>query len=462
MEERRDRSTEAEELSEEERVRGLMDLVRELVAHGRIEDALAPFSEMHPVDQADVLLDLAAEPGRMLVMALPPAATGEVLEQLEPEVAAQMLRGVETPDLALVLDECSPDVAADILKVLPGEQSRGVLGAMRAPQEVAALLEYPDETAGGLMTPEYPVLRDDVTAANALDVLRLFGSEAEKFSTLYVIDAQGRLVGSLWALRLALVRPNTLVRDIMETEVLSVPSGTDQEEVAHTIERYNLNQIPVLDQDHRIVGVVLVEDVVDVVEEEATEDMYRMAGMRGERLFGPLHSSVGRRLPWLLVNLATTVLAAMVIGLFESTIARVTTLAIFLPVVAGQGGIGGTQTLTLVVRSMALGELSGPRGARLLGREVTLGLVHGLVLGVVIGVVAYLWKGSPVLGLVLGAAMMGNMLVAGLAGAGVPLALRRLGMDPAVASAVFVTTLTDVLGFLMFLGLATALIRFLL
>ena len=169
---------------------------------------------------------------------------------------------------------------------------------------------------------------------------------------------------------------------------------------------------------------------------------------------------MGRRLPWLYLNLGTTILAALVISLFESTIARVATLAVFLPVVAGQGGIGGIQTLTLVVRSMALGELSGRRGVRLLAREVVLGLFHGLLLGTVVGLVAYAWKGNPTLGGVLAVAMTGNMLVAGLAGAGVPLVLRRLRMDPALSSAVFVTTFTDVLGFLMFLGLAAALISF--
>ena len=220
------------------------------------------------------------------------------------------------------------------------------------------------------------------------------------------------------------------------------------------MERYNLNQLPVVNRDDQLMGVILAEDMVDVEEEEATEDMYRMAGMPGERVFGPLINSLRHRVPWLYINLATAFLAALVISLFESTIASVVALAAFLPVVAGQGGIGGTQTVTLVVRSMALGELPSRIGFRLLVRELALVVVNGILLGVVVRVAAFAWKSNAMLGFVLGFSMMGNMMVGTLAGAGVPLLLRRLRMDPAVSSAVFVTTFTDVLGFLVFLGLA--------
>jgi magnesium transporter len=211
-----------------------------------------------------------------------------------------------------------------------------------------------------------------------------------------------------------------------------------------------------------LVGIITWDDVADILEEEATEDMYKLAGISGERVFGPLRVSLRNRLPWLSINLATTFLAAMVINLFESTVARVAVLAVFLPVVAGQGGIGGTQTLTLVVRSMVLREISGRRSEfRLLVRELYLGILHGLLMAVMVGVVAYFWKGSYMLGIVLALAMLGNMIIAGLTGAGIPLLLARLKIDPAVASAVIVTTFTDVAGFFLFLGFATILIRFL-
>ena len=217
-----------------------------------------------------------------------------------------------------------------------------------------------------------------------------------------------------------------------------------------------------VDEEQKLVGVILVDDLVDVLEQEATEDMYNMTGIGGERLLGPLASSIRRRLPWLYLNLATTVLAALVVSAFEDTIVKVVALAVFLPVVAGQGGIGGTQTLTLVIRGIALGDIPGHRASRLLVREMLLGLIHGLLLGVVIGLLAYWWKGNVMLGVVLGVAMVGNMVVAGLAGSSVPLVLRLFRLDPALGSAVVVTTVTDVVGFSLFLGFATIVVSTLL
>ena len=414
---------------------------------------------LHPADQGEALIDLDPERQSDVMTALDPAVAAKVLEEMEPEQAAEAVSDMDPEVLAVVLDETRPEVAADILHQLPLEQSRETQDAMSEIEDVVSLLQYDDETAGGLMTPEYPVVRDAVTAGSALDVLRLLGPQAESVSSLFVVESDGTLVDSLGIITLALARPNSLMRDIMSPTVATVSADTDQEECARLMQRYSLNQLPVVDADHRLVGVILGEEAVDVVEEEATEDMFSMVGMGGERLSGPLLGSVRHRLPWLFVNLATTVLAATVISLFESTIARVAVLAAFLPVVAGQGGIGGTQTLTLVVRSMALGGLPRGPGLRVLGREVALGVIHGLFLGAAVGLVGYAWQSNYTLGLILAAAMLGNMVVAGLAGAGVPLLLRRLKLDPAVASAVFVTTFTDVLGFLFFLGLAAILVE---
>ena len=446
----------------EERVQELVRETRRSILEGNAESALALFNRLHPVDQGEVLLELATEPRQELLAALSPTEAAEILDHIEPEQAVEVFQGVETPTLSHILDEASPDVAADILKQLPQERYQEALETMEESEEVVRLLQYPDDTAGGLMTPESPSVRESITTAIALDQLRILGPDAEDLSDLFVVDDRRRLVGSLSITRLALARPATVVGDITDRDITSVSAGTDQEGCARLMERYNLNQLPVVDEDGRLIGVILAEDMVDVVEEEATEDMFRIAGVGEERAFGPIRNSLMSRLPWLSLNLATAFLAASVIGFFESTIERVVALAIFLPVVAGQGGIGGTQTLTLVIRSMALGEVPGRLGLRLLGREIALALIHGVLLGVVVGLIAYAWKGKPMLGLVLGLAMLGNMVIAGLAGAGIPLLLRRLRMDPAVSAAVFVTTFTDVLGFLLFLGLAAALIEFLL
>jgi len=447
--------------SSEELVRAAVSVVRQLLEVEDRETALNRFSQLHPVDQGEVLMGLPVGPRLELLAGLSPDETSEILEHLEPEEAAELSQGLAAGVLAQILEETKPDAAADILQLLPEDRAEQILQVMEDADEIVSLLRYRKDTAGGLMTLGYPVVRETVTTPNALDQLRLLGPDAESINSLLVVDDQGRLVGSLSLTRLALARPTSLVGDIANRQVISVNAETDQEECARLMERYDLSQLPVVDRDGQLTGVILAEDMVDVVEEEATEDMYRMAGVAGERVMGPLRNSLRRRLPWLYINLATALLAALVISIFESTIAKVVVLAAFLPVVAGQGGIGGTQTVTLIVRSMALGEVPRQIGLRVLLRELALGLINGATLGVVVGVVAFLWKGIPVLGLVLGLAMLGNMFVAGLAGAGVPLLLRRLRMDPAVSSAVFVTTFTDVIGFLLFLGLAAAFISYL-
>jgi magnesium transporter len=333
---------------------------------------------------------------------------------------------------------------------------------MEETESVIPLLQYPDDSAGGRMVLKFVVVKYSVTAASALETWQLREPEVEDIRSIFVVNVEERLVGKLSVARLALARPKAIVKDIMNSEIIFVSSETNQEECARVMERYSLNQLPVVDEEKRVIGVILGEDMIEVVEEEATEDMYKLTGLAGERVSGSLRTSMRNRLPWLSVNLITTFLAALVINIFESTIALVVTLAVFLPVVAGQGGIGGTQTLTLVVRSMALGETTKRRGFRLLRREISLGIINGLLFGVAVGIVAYVWKGNYMLGVILGMAMVGNMVIAGLTGAGVPLLLSRLKIDPAVASAVIVTTCTDVVGFLLFLGLATALVSFLL
>ena len=433
------------------------ELVRELerlLESGQRPEALERFGGLHPVDQGEVLAGLPRELRQSLLAELDASVVAGILEFLEPGKLAEMVGGREPADLAQILDLTGPDVAVDLLRQIPEEKRQETLEAMGGAAEVTELLQYQDDTAGGLMTPDYPVVMETTTTPNALDQLRLLGSGAEDINSVLVVDGQQRLVGSLSITRLALARPNFLVGDIMDREINSVTAETDQEECARIMQRYNLSFLPVVDGEGRFTGVILAEDLVDVVVEEATEDMFRIASVGGERIAGPLSKSLRNRLPWLYINLATAFLAAVMVSLFESTISRVVALAVFLPVVASQGGIGGTQTVTLVVRSMALGDLPRRLGLRLLVRELALGLIHGVALGVVVGIVAYLWKGNFTLGVVLGLAILGNMLVAGMFGAGVPLLLRHLRMDPAVSSAVFVTTFTDVIGFVLFLGLA--------
>ena len=445
----------------EELIQGLVQELQRLLESGQRPEALERFGGLHPVDQGEVLDGLPRDIQQSLIADLDHSVLADILEYLEPEESAELVGAREPADLAQVLDLTDADVAVDLLQHISEDKQQETLEAMIDSAEVSELLQYQDDTAGGLMTPDYPVVLETRTTPNALDQLRLLGPDAEDINSVLVVDTEHRLVGSLSVTRLALARANMVVGDIMDREINSVVAATDQEECARVMQRYNLNLLPVVDGEGRLAGVVLAEDLMDVVAEEATEDMFRIASVGGERIAGPLTNSLGRRLPWLYINLATAFLAAVMVSLFEDTITKVVALAVFLPVVASQGGIGGTQTVTLVVRSMALGEVPRQLGLRLLARELALGLIHGVTLGIVVGFVAYLWKGNFTLGLVLGLAMLGNMLVAGMFGAGVPLLLRHLKMDPAVSSAVFVTTFTDVIGFVLFLGLAAAFIDYL-
>jgi magnesium transporter len=279
---------------------------------------------------------------------------------------------------------------------------------------------------------------------------------------LYVVDARRHLVGVVSLRRLLLVSPETPLKRIMTADIISARVDMDQEEVARQVAAYNLLAIPVVDAENKLVGIITVDDVIDVIKDEATEDIYRLAGVAGdERAFTPATESLRKRLPWLGINLVTAFLAAAVVGLFEGTIDLFPVLAVFMPIVAGMGGNAGTQTLTVIVRGIALGELSWSNSRKALLKEVLVGLGNGVVLGATAAVVVWLVRGNPTLGLVLGLAMIINMFVAAAAGTLVPLGLRAANVDPALASSVFITTMTDMFGFFSFLGLATVFARYL-
>jgi magnesium transporter len=309
------------------------------------------------------------------------------------------------------------------------------------------------------MTSEFVALRRQTTGQMAIDFLRGLQRDAATPYYLYVVDRDGVLTGIVGLRDLIIAPPDAPIENIMNREVISAPVGTDQEEVARLMQHYDLLALPVVDAAGKLVGVVNYDDIVDVIEEEATEDIYRLANVADGDLqvWSPLGLSMRRRLPWLVFNLGTAFLAAAVISLFEGTISRLAVLAVFQSVVAGMGGNSGTQTLAIMVRGMALGEIQFRDARRALLREAGLGLLHGVVIGSLVAVGAWLWKGIPALGLVIGLAMLGNLVAAALAGTLVPLTLKALKLDPALASSVIVTTVTDTVGFGLFLGLATLL-----
>ncbi len=433
----------------------LRQRIREALGHDRAGVAVGLLRRMLAADQGILLQRVSRAERRLLIALMPRRELSDVLDEAPTQAAAAIVEELPPERAADLLDDVDSHTVADILQELPDERAAAIVEELERPQDVVPLLQYPPDTAGGMMMTDYPRVRHDVTAGNALDVLRLFGEDAEGFGWVCVLDDRRRLMGAVSITQLALATPARLVREITEEHghrLVSVSLATDQEEVHRIMTRYSFSIVPVVDEEQRVLGAIRAEEAMYVGEEEATEDMLRIASAPGERVFGPLSLSVRHRLPWLVLNLGTVLVAAAVVNLFESTIAAIAMLAVFLPVVAGQGGIAGTQTVTLVVRGMAIGEVPPPAGLRLLGREVLLGLMHGIALAALAGALGWLWKGSMGLGVALAAAMVGNLLVAALTGAGVPLLLRRLGVDPAVSSAVFVTTFTDVLGFLIFLA----------
>ena len=417
------------------------------------------FSSLLPPDQADVMSRLPRSSQVRLLSWMTPRRLGLIVEELSPDAVVNISKDMNVSDLSEVLDETSPDVAADVLREMPGELRAKALSAMKGATGVLPLIDYEDDDAGGLMTPRYIALNETMTVRKAIEYIRSTSTEIDISEVTYilVVDPQNVLKGGLNVSQLVTAENEDYIADVMYPNVISVPAETDQDECAFIMERYNLLTLPVVDERGRLEGIVKIEDMIYVLQEEATEDMYRMVGVaEEEKILGPFWDSGKGRLPWLCVNLATAGLAALVITLFQSTLGQVIALAAFLPVIAGQGGIVGTQTLTLVVRSMALGEISPANAKQLLLKEFGLGLVHGCVLGLLAGLIVLMWHGNEYLALVVGVAMLANLCVAGVSGVVLPLSLKAAKLDPALSSAVVVTTITDVVGFLIYLGLASA------
>ena len=441
----------------------LAETVRKLLARGASANAFNILSRLHPSDIAELFGELPnyRKVAFELLIQRNLSLAGETLSELGHPRGGDLLAGMSVQEISQVLQELDPDDAAEFVGQLPPELQEEILGAMRKKDaaEVEDLLKYPEQTAGRIMNPNVFSLSEDTTVGESIARLQKNSADLEMVFYIYAVDNRNHLVGVLSLRQLIQKRPEIHLKDIMATEVIRVAADTDQEEVAQLVARYNLLAIPVVDSENKLVGFIPVDDVIDVIKEEATEDMYRLAGLDvSEHVFSPPRTSVRMRIPWLVVNLATAFLAAFVVSLFEDTIRQFAVLAVFMPIVPLLGGNAGIQTLTVMVRGIALGELRWSNSRQALLKEVMVGAVNGIVIGLIVALLALLWKGCPILGLVLGLSMVGTLLVAAVTGTLVPLALRWLNVDPALASSVFVTTCTDVFGFLSFLGLGTYLL----
>ncbi len=433
------------------------------VENNDFEGAASYLRDLHPADAAEVLSLLEPEAQASIAPLFDPEHLADILEQLDEDEMLELSEHLDTIRLADVLDAMEPDMAADLLGEMDDDQAVSqLLEEMEDSHEVEPLLIHDEETAGGIMNYLPPCLRRWMTVEEALRFIKEQYAGENELYYLYVLDRYGVLIGVVNLRMLILAEPQQTVEEIMNSEVISVDVGTDQEEVAQLLARYDLLAIPVVDDRHRLVGIVAVDDVVDVLEEEATEDIYRLAQVSEEaEIFSPIPRAIRNRLPWLYINMGTALLSAAVVTYFAGTIAAAAMLAAFMPIVAAQGGNAGNQTMTIMVRSLALGEIQLSDAWRALRHEVTVDLLQGLILGVSIGLVAYLWQGNAVLGIIIGVSMLLNLLIAATMGVIVPTTLKRIGIDPALASGVFVTATTDVMGFAIFLGLSTYFIAWL-
>jgi magnesium transporter len=441
----------------------LVEALRDRLDAQDVEGLRERAERTHPADLAAALRELPLDDRVAVFRQLDPEAAGAVLTELDDETLLALVQALERTEVAGILDRMPPDEAADVVETLPDDQAEQILEGMREEEseEVQILLQYGESTAGGIMTPEFVAVHEDMTVGQALDHVRKAATK-EGIFYVYVVDDHDHLVGEVPLRRLITADPATAVHAIRRDDVFSVGADTDQEEVARLVTRHGLLAVPVVSRDNRLLGTITVDDVIDVIHEEATEDIHRLAGVAAdETIFDSPAKAIRRRLTWLLGYLPGAALVAGVVSLFEDTIAAVATLAVFMPMVGGMGGNAGIQTFTVIVRAMALGDLTLANTRKVLARELLVGVANGVGMGLVAGVIAFLWKGSPTLGIVLGIAMITNMVVAALAGTLIPVVLKRLRVDPAVATGVLVTTLTDCAGFLSFLGLATLMLRFL-
>ncbi len=428
--------------------------VRRLIRNGEEQSAWEQLRRLHPADMGSIVATLPRNSREAIVAVMSPDAVVWMFRHMNPVQAARVGTRLGTGVLSAALTQVHPRSAVDILRRLPRARAREVVEVIGGPLEDEHV-ETPElDTAGAFMVTHFPAVAQAGRVEDARESLRELEGNGHSFTHVFVLDEGQNLAGQISMIDLAMSADQTSVDSLTSPIMAPVSADTPREECARLQRHYNLTQLPVVD-DGKLIGVIPATYLLSASVAQDTEQILQVANVAGDSADGPLLGSIRTRLPWLTINLGTTFLAAFTVSLFESTLARVVVLAAFLPVVAGQGGIGGTQTLTLIVRAMALGELVGMRARRLLTRELILGLIHGVWLGVLVAVIAALWKQNLGLALVLGMAMLGNMAMAGVVGAGVPLLLRRIGIDPAVASAVAVTTVTDVFGFLLFLGIAS-------
>ena len=444
------------QLPEEDRHLESLERVQKALDTGSLDGIRALFAGMHPAEIALVLESLPPAERDAVWPAIDPGVHAEVFAEAEDAVRAARLAVLDPRALASIAQDVDADDAADLLQDLPEDVMEEVLTTLDAQERsrLESVLRYEEDTAGGLMNLDVVTVRPDVSLEVVSRFLRRRGEIPEKTNRLFVVDRENRYIGSLRLADLLISEPERAVEELVMDDLPAVPVEMDDADVARLFEQLNLLTAPVVDANGLLLGRITVDDIVDVIRDEGDRSLMSMAGLDEEEdLFAPVFTASRRRALWLAANLATAFVAAWVIGLFEGTIQELVALAVLMPVVASMGGIAGSQTLTIVIRALALGQVNAANFGALMSRELWVGVINGLVWAAVVGLVAGLWFGSLGLALVAGAALSINLVCAALSGAGIPMLLKRLDIDPALAGGVILTTVTDVVGFLALLGL---------
>ncbi|ALP51715.1 magnesium transporter [Candidatus Tenderia electrophaga] len=446
------------ETQEQEKSQTRLQSFAEALESGRLVTIRRMVNELHAAEIAHLLESLPPSERELVWEMVEPDKDGDILSYVNDDVRAKLIHQMETDELVAAAESLDTDDLADILQDLPDMVIHEVLQSMSEQDRfrLEAVLSYPEDTAGGLMNIDTVTVRPNVTIDVVLRYLRLRGQLPEMTDYLYVVNRNDKFLGLLSLADIVTKDPGLMVGQVMIHDFEPIPANMSAREVAGLFERRDLITAPVVDDDGRLLGRITIDDVVDVIREEAEHSIMSMAGLDEEDdIFAPVVVSSRRRGIWLGINLITALIASWVIGLFDATIEKVVALAVLMPIVASMGGIAGSQTLTLVIRGMALGHIGSANAKRILTKELAVGGLNGLLWALVVAVVSTLWFGNYMIGVIIAAAMLINLVAAALAGATIPLFMRRMGIDPALSSSVVLTTVTDVVGFFAFLGLAT-------
>ncbi len=444
------------------RVHEQLEEVERLIKESKAEEAASVLNQMQAADLSETILSVPHKFRSELLGYITDALLVEALEDMSPEYAAEMVFMLDEERTPLMLDKVSSKTAADILRASDWDKASWVLARMSSRKDLGELLMYADEDAGGIMDISMQVLRAHWSTPYAINVLRMSERGKEDLSHLFALDDENRVVGRLDFPDLVFASPGSTVEDVMRRDFVSVKAGTDQEEAALLARRYHMPNLPVTDDEGRLEGVISAEDLQKVSAQEATEDMYLMAGVQaGDRVVGPIATSIRNRLPWLMTNIVAVSIVAIFLTLFATTLDTISILAVYLPMIMNQAGVAGTQVTTLIVRGLAVGEVSTQNTLRLLGREYMVAGVNGLMVSLAMGVLVGLWRQDVYLGVVIFVAMLISYFVAASGGVLIPLGMKKFKVDPATASGVVLTMFTDMAGGIAYLGLATVFIELL-